>query len=63
MILNGEGGDPGKPHYLLRSTNVASLEEDWTRVATNQFDPAGNFTVTNTPAAGTDQSFYRLVQP
>jgi hypothetical protein len=63
LILNGEGGDPGKPYYLLSSTNVASPEEDWTRVATNHFDPAGKFTVTNTPAAGTDQSFYRLIQP
>jgi len=63
VILTGEGGNPGKPYYLLSTTNVASPEEDWTRVATNQFDPAGKFIVTNTPTAGANQSFYRLIQP
>ena len=63
VILSGSGGAPNVLYQLLCSTNAALAWPLWTRVATNQFDSLGNFTVTNTPDPGAVQSFYRLVQP
>lgn len=63
VVLSGFGGMPGSFYHLLRATNVALPWPLWSRVATNRFDPAGNFTITNTPDSNAFQSFYRLVQP
>jgi hypothetical protein len=57
--MSGSGGAANAVYYLLISTNLATPPAGWTRVLTNQFDVAGNFTVTNPPATNS-QTFYRL---
>ncbi|HEX5223074.1 MAG TPA: Ig-like domain-containing protein [Verrucomicrobiae bacterium] len=63
VILNGSGGLPLANYYLLASTDAALPMSNWTRVATNQFDVSGNFSVTNTLDSGASQMFYRLEIP
>jgi rhamnogalacturonan endolyase len=58
FIAGGSGGIPGWTYYVLTTTNLAPAQ--WTRVATNQFDGAGNFTFTNATTPGATQNFYRL---
>jgi autotransporter-associated beta strand protein len=59
LVMSGSGGAANAVYYLLISTNLATPPAGWTRVLTNQFDVAGNFTVTNPPATNS-QTFYRL---
>lgn len=58
-ILSGTNGPNNGAYYVLASSNVALSPTNWTSVATNNFDSAGNFSVTN-PAAGTSQQFYLI---
>ncbi len=58
LIFSGTGGTPGWNYYVLTSTNLGSGQ--WTRLATNQFDPGGNFAVTNAINPGSPPTFYRL---
>jgi rhamnogalacturonan endolyase len=58
LVLSGSGGVNGWPYYVLASTNLTTAQ--WTSVATNQFDAAGNFTVTNAINPNFPQTFYRL---
>jgi hypothetical protein len=53
LTLGGTHGLPNGTYSVLVSTNIALPLNKWTPVATNQFDPSGNFTFTNTlnPAA------------
>lgn len=62
VVLSGTGA-PFTSFYLLTSTNVALPASNWTRLATNQFDAAGNFNLTNTPNQNVPQAFYRLQLP
>ena len=62
MVLGGVG-TPFANYYLLTSTNVTLPATNWTRIATNQFDAAGNFNLTNTPNPNVPQTFYRLQLP
>jgi len=63
VTLSGTGGLPFANYYLLTSSDIASLPGNWTRVATNQFDTGGNFSLTNVPNASATQVFYRLEIP
>ena len=58
LRLSGTNGVPGWPYYLLASTNVASPLATWTRIATNQFDTAGAFAVTNSVNPALPRQFY-----
>ena len=60
LALNGSGGVNGWPYVILTATNLAAAQ--WTPVATNQFDAAGNFSaiLTNAAAPGRSQLFFRL---
>ncbi len=63
IIMNGSNGPPSGNYVLLRSTNVTLPVGSWTRVLTNQFDSAGNFSVTNAITPGASQGYYRLQLP
>ena len=47
MVFSGTGGVTNGTYLVLTSTNVALPLNEWTPIATNQFDPGGNFTFTN----------------
>ena len=63
VVISGCGGAPNGSYYVLTSTNVAVPANQWTCVATNQFDSASHFVFTNTPDTNFPQSFYRLQLP
>jgi rhamnogalacturonan endolyase len=63
LIFNGGGGAPANTYYVLVSTNASWPLAQWTRIATNQFDANGNFSVTNTINSGVPQQFYLLQLP
>ena len=63
LILSGTGGVASASYYVLASTNVTLPTLDWTRIATNSFDAAGNFTYTNVINPLSPQFFYRLQVP
>jgi hypothetical protein len=48
---------------VLVSTNIALPLNQWTRIATNQFDAGGNFTFTNGVDTNAGQQFYFLQVP
>ena len=58
LVTSGSDGIPYWTYYVLVSTNLTASQ--WTPVATNQFDAAGNFVFTNAINGGAGQSFYRL---
>ena len=60
LIVSGSGGIKSWPYYLLSSTNLALPATQWTRIATNQFDAGGNFTVTYPLDSSSSQTFYRV---
>jgi hypothetical protein len=59
IILTGMNGLQGDTYYLLASTNLAA-PGNWTIESTNTFGTNGFFSVTNSPAPGAPQEFYRL---
>ena len=63
VVLGGNGGLPHSRFTLLASTNLALPASHWTRIATNQFDAAGGFQLTNMTTPGLAATFYRLVVP
>jgi hypothetical protein len=60
LILSGTNGLPGATYFVLSSPDVAAPLEGWMRVATNAFDPEGNFSFTNPVTETAPQEFYRL---
>jgi hypothetical protein len=60
FVLSGSNGVAGWTYQLLTSTNLSQPLASWTIVSTNVFDAAGNFIVTNQPAADAPQRFYLL---
>jgi len=63
LVLSGIG-HPGGTYWVLASTNAAVPISQWTRVATNAFDPvSGQFSITNIVTPGSPQLFYRLRSP
>ncbi|HVM48797.1 MAG TPA: hypothetical protein VMU04_12270 [Candidatus Acidoferrum sp.] len=62
LTLNGIGGDPGTNFVLYSSTNVAESFGLWTPVLTNQFDPFGVLTYTNTYDPASRQLYFRFIE-
>jgi autotransporter-associated beta strand protein len=63
LVLSGTNGPASGTYYVLSSTNVSLPMASWVRLATNQFNPGGNFTLTNPINLATPQMFYRLQLP
>jgi len=63
LVLTGIGGMATSNCFLLASTNLALPLGEWTRISTNIFGAAGDFTTTNYLPAGAWQSFYLLQMP
>ena len=59
FIFTGTGGFATSNYFVLTSTNLALPLANWTRLATNQFDAAGNFRSTN---ANTKPNKFYLIQ-
>jgi uncharacterized repeat protein (TIGR03806 family) len=60
LVLSGTNGWPGQLYYLLASTNIALPRSQWIPIATNPFDPSGNFIFTNPANPSTPALFYLL---
>lgn len=60
LVLNGTGPATGR-YTLLASTNAGAAT--WTPIATNTFDAAGVFRLTNNAPPGLAPSFYKLRIP
>ena len=60
FILGGTNGWPGQLYYVLTSTNLALPRSQWTPIATNPFDPSGNFNFTNPVNPDSPNLFYLL---
>ena len=58
LAISGSGGPTNWNYFVLATTNLAAAQ--WTPVATNQFDAAGNFLLTNAIDPNAPQTFYRL---
>jgi rhamnogalacturonan endolyase len=63
FLLNGTGGFPAATYYLLSTTNLSSPPALWSRIATNTFDPAGNFLFSRSMSTDSAQSFFSLQLP
>ncbi|HZI33037.1 MAG TPA: autotransporter outer membrane beta-barrel domain-containing protein, partial [Candidatus Binatia bacterium] len=63
FVLQASNGTPGRPVYVLTSTNLAAPLASWIPIATNEFNGAGNFAFTNTLDLQAEQNFYRLQTP
>ena len=63
LIFTGGGGPAGGTNYLVATTNLTLAVSQWSPLATNQFDLAGNFNFTNVLSAGVPQQFHRLQLP
>jgi hypothetical protein len=63
LILSGAGGATNGTYNVLTSTNVALPLNQWTSIATNQFDSSGNFIFTNPVQTNVPQRFFLLQIP
>jgi hypothetical protein len=63
LALSGTGGAANATYYLLSATNLMTPESNWTRLLTNQFDPSGNFSLTNPINKNQPQGYYLLQMP
>jgi hypothetical protein len=63
LILSGTGGVGNGVYYVLTSTNVALPLEQWTAIATNEFDTGGSFIFTNPVQTNVLESFFQLQLP
>jgi polygalacturonase len=63
LILSGSGGATNGAFYVLSSTNIALPLNQWTLIATNQFDGSGNFIFTNVVQTNIPQTFFVLEVP
>ena len=63
LVVSGIAGPPAGQYYILAATNVALPASQWSVVATNQFDAAGNFVFTNTLVPNAQTRFFRLSLP
>jgi len=63
IVFTGTNGSIGGTFYLLMSTNVALPLNQWTRVATNQFNGSGNCIFSNAVGSNSLQQFYLLQLP
>jgi hypothetical protein len=63
FILSGTGGVRNGTYYVLISSNLLTPLDQWTYIATNQFDGQGGFIFTNTTQTNAPQLFYLLQLP
>jgi hypothetical protein len=63
LVFTGSGGPGAGTNYLVAITDLTLPLAQWPRVATNKFDLAGNYTISNTIPAALPQRFYRLSLP
>jgi rhamnogalacturonan endolyase len=63
FLLTGTGGFPGATYFILSTTNLTSPRTLWPRVATNTFDPSGNFSFSQSLSLGSPQKFFNLQLP
>ncbi len=61
VVLTGNGGAPGAPYSVLKSSNVGLPVGSWSVLPGSQFDNNGGFTFTNGP--GGSPAFYQLRVP
>jgi autotransporter-associated beta strand protein len=62
LIMTGTG-PANSPVYVLTSTDLLLPRNQWTRIATNQFDSTGSFSFTNPIPPGATNSFFELQLP
>lgn len=62
MVLSGTGGATNGSYYVLTSSNLLVPVQEWTPIATNQFDNQGQFIFTN-PVSTNASQFFILKQP
>lgn len=60
LTLCGRGGKPAQSYRVLTTTNLALPITQWTPIATNVFDPYGNFSFAVTEVRQKLQQFYLL---
>ena len=63
FIGTGTNGIPGWSYTILASTNLTTPFSNWTVIATNTFDSAGNFAFTNANSQGAGATFQLLQIP
>jgi hypothetical protein len=63
VVLSGSGGQPGRPYYVLSSTNLSLPATQWTPIGTNSFDGNGLFRFTNSQDPSSPQLYYLLQTP
>ncbi|HTB82308.1 MAG TPA: glycosyl hydrolase family 28 protein [Candidatus Sulfotelmatobacter sp.] len=63
LVFRGTNGIPTATYYVLTSTNLALPPASWKALATNVFDPGGNFIFSNAPNPGVPDQFYLLKCP
>ena len=63
LVMSGTGGTENGTYYVLTSTNLALPLDQWTRIATNQFDGSGHFSFTNGVPTNPPWAFYLLQVP
>jgi hypothetical protein len=63
LILSGTNGHPFVPYDLVTSTNLDVPPATWQVVASNQFDAAGHFAVTNLVNPSLPQRFFHIRTP
>ena len=63
LVFSGSGGPAGGTNYLVATTNIALPQSQWSRIATNKFDLAGNYGITSAIPVGVSQQFHRLQLP
>jgi autotransporter-associated beta strand protein len=60
LVITGSNGVPGWTYYVLATTNLAVPPASWARIATNQFDALGAFSITNALDGAISQRFYLI---
>lgn len=63
FVLSGTNPTTNASYYVLSTTNVALPLAQWTRLATNTFQPTGSFRFTNAVNPALPQRFLRLQVP
>jgi autotransporter-associated beta strand protein len=63
LTITGTGGTPDWSYHVLTSTNLALPADQWSSIATNQFDAFGNFLFESTINLGSAERFYRVKLP
>jgi hypothetical protein len=63
FTIGGDNGVPNAIYYVLSSTNLTLPLSAWTRVATNTFDSAGNFSFSQPVDPTLPQRFFTIQVP